>query len=214
MSGSGKNCQEYYKAVAAMNTGLYFGSYNPVHIGHLAIANWLIEFTDLDEIWFVVSPHNPLKKKSTLLADHHRLELVELAIGDDHRFRVSGIESRLPQPSYTIDTITYLREKHPGKKFSLIMGSDNLTTLYKWKNINELIRTCTIYAYPRKEVKRGAIPDLDDILAKADIRHVDAPLIEISGTFIRNAIKEGKDIRHLLAPQVWKHICNMNFYRV
>jgi len=196
-----------------MKTGLFFGSYNPVHIGHLAIANWLIEFTDLNEIWFVVSPHNPLKKKSTLLADHHRLELVERAIGDDLRFRVSDIESRLPQPSYTIDTITYLREKYPGKEFSLILGSDNLSTLHKWKNIDELIRLCTIYTYPRKVEKKGLIPALDNILAKADIRQVDAPLIEISSTFIRDAIRKGKDIRHLLAPQVWKYISDMNFYR-
>ena len=196
-----------------MKTGLFFGSFNPVHIGHMALANYFVEFTDIDQLWFVISPHNPLKKKESLLNDQMRLDMVELAINNDSRFKSCDVEFHMPKPSYTIDTITYLREMHPLKKFSLIMGNDNLSTLHKWKNIEELIKLCTIYVYPRKESKNNAGQLSQELISKADIRYVNAPLIEISGTFIRRAIKEGKDIRHLLAPQVWKYVSDMNFYR-
>ncbi|MDZ7739422.1 MAG: nicotinate (nicotinamide) nucleotide adenylyltransferase [Bacteroidales bacterium] len=196
-----------------MKTGLYFGSFNPVHIGHMAIANYIYEYSDLDEIWFVVSPHNPLKKKSSLLASHHRLRLAEIAIADDQRFRVSDIESKLPQPSYTIDTVSYLREKHPGRQFALIMGSDNLLTIHKWKNADILMEICKIYVYPRKSTSKDPSPKLKEIIQTADIEIVDAPNMEISGTFIRSAISEAKDIRHFLPPGVWQYIIDMNFYR-
>lgn len=196
-----------------MKTGLYFGSYNPVHIGHMAIANWLVEFTDLDEIWFVVSPQNPFKKKNTLLDFHHRLELVERAIGDDLRFRASDIESKMPQPSYTIDTVTWLREKHPGRDFALIMGSDNIVTIRKWKNIEQLITLCDIVVYPRKDDKRDILLNVDYIPEGTHVQWVDAPLIEISGTFIREAVAQGKDIRHLLPEKAWTYLDEMNFYR-
>ena len=195
-----------------MKTGLYFGSFNPVHIGHLAIANYIYEYSDLDEIWFVVSPHNPLKKKSSLLADHHRLRLVEIAIGNDERFRVSNIESKLPQPSYTIDTLTYLREKHPGHVFALIMGSDNLLTINKWKNASTLIDSCQIYVYPRVNRLKDPGSEVKSLIKAADISVVDAPLMDISGSFIRSAIQEDKDIRHFLPPGVWDYIRDMHFY--
>lgn len=195
-----------------MKTGLYFGSFNPIHIGHMAIANYIAEYTDLKEIWFIVSPQNPLKSKHTLLPDHHRIMLTELAIGDDPRFRVSDIETRLPRPSYTIDTLTYLREKHSSKKFCLIMGGDNLLTLHKWKNIETIIQNYPLYVYPRKEENSRIPPELEEIIFSADITLVNAPQMEISGTFIREAVKSGKDIRHFLPPGVWKYIIDMHFY--
>lgn len=195
-----------------MKTGLYFGSFNPIHIGHMAIANYIVEYTDLDDICFVVSPHNPLKKKSSLLANHHRLRLTEIACENDERFSFSDIEARLPQPSYTIDTLTYLAEKQPKKEFSLIMGKDNLLTLHKWKNPEELVKKYEIIIYPRNDDKRMPHPDLEELLKKARIRLVEAPNMEISGTFIRNAISEGKNISHFLPPGVWQYIKDMHFY--
>ncbi|MDT8400363.1 MAG: nicotinate (nicotinamide) nucleotide adenylyltransferase [Bacteroidales bacterium] len=195
-----------------MKTGLYFGSFNPVHIGHLAIANYIYEYSDLDEIWFVVSPHNPLKQKSSLLADHHRLRLAEIAIGDDERFRISDIETKLPRPSYTIDTLTHLREKYPLRQFALIMGSDNLLTINKWKNAGILLNSCRVFVYPRKNQGKEPAPDVKSMLRTADIKIVNAPEIEISGTFIRSAIKEGKNLRHFLPPGVWEYIRDMHFY--
>ena len=196
-----------------MKTGLYFGSFNPIHIGHLAIANYMVENSDLDEVWFVVSPHNPLKRKSSLLADHHRIRLAEIAIGSDERFSVSDIETRMPQPSFTIDTLTWLGEQYPSREFALIMGGDNLATLHKWKNAEELVKKYSIYVYPRRD-KKGAYPDeLEGLIKEARIEVVEAPLMEISGTTIRQSIAEGKDIRHFLPPGVWKYIDEMNFYR-
>lgn len=195
-----------------VKTGLYFGSFNPVHIGHLAIANYMVEYSDLDEIWFVVSPQNPLKTKSSLLADHHRIRLVEIALGDDQRFRISDIETKLPQPSYTIDTLAYLREKYPGREFGLIMGGDNIYTLHKWKNAMEIVKSTPLYVYPRKVEHAEHKPELEKIIAAAKVTLVEAPLIDISGTFIRNAIKEGKDIRHFMPPGVWEYAREMHFY--
>lgn len=195
-----------------MKTGLYFGSFNPVHIGHLAIANYIYEYSDLEEIWFVISPHNPLKQKSSLLADHHRLRLAEIAIGEDERFKISDIESKLPQPSFTIDTLTHLREKYPLRQFALIMGSDNLLTINKWKNAEILLRSCKIFVYPRKNKVKDPVPEVRSLLRTADIEIVNAPEIEISGTFIRSAIREGKDLRHFLPPGVWEYIRDMHFY--
>ncbi len=195
-----------------MKTGLYFGSYNPIHIGHMAIANYMVEYTGLDEIWFVVSPHNPLKKKNTLLADHHRIEMVEIAIGDDDRFRVSDIETKMPQPSYTIDTLAYLNEKYPGREFSLIMGHDNLITLHKWKNAGQLVKSCVFYVYPRNTSHTELVPELEKLISEATINDVNAPVIGISSTFIRDSIRTGKDVRHLLPHGVWKYIRDMHFY--
>jgi len=193
--------------------GLYFGSFNPVHIGHMAVAGYMKEFTDLDRIWFVVSPLNPLKKKDSLLADHHRLYLVELAIGENDSMMACDIEFRLPAPSYTIDTLTRLSEQYPHFSFVLIMGEDNLYTLHKWKNALELAGRYPMYVFPRQGVRKRKNQTLDLILSKSSITWVDAPEIEISGTFIRDGIKAGKDMSYFLHPPVWKYILDMNFYR-
>ena len=130
------------------NTGLYFGSFNPIHNGHLMIAGYIAEYSDLKEIWFVISPQNPLKEKSSLLTDYHRLALVNVAIENDMRFKSCDIEFKLPQPSYTINTLTYLQEKYPQKEFALIMGADNLENLDKWKNHEQILNIYNIYVYP------------------------------------------------------------------
>jgi nicotinate-nucleotide adenylyltransferase len=192
--------------------GLYFGSFNPVHIGHIAIAGFMTEFTGLDHVWFVVSPQNPLKKKETLLADHHRLYMAQQAIGDNDRLKASDIEFRLPVPSYTIDTLTYLKEKYPLNEFCLVMGEDNLYTLHKWKNADELIKKYPIYVYPRPHSRKPSSDHLDDILSRAKICHVKAPLMDISGTFIRDGIKNRKDMSYFLSPPVWNYIKEMHFY--
>ena len=192
--------------------GLYFGSFNPIHIGHIAIAGYMTEFTHLDEIWFVVSPHNPLKKKETLLDDYQRLHMVNLAIGNNDRMRASDIEFRLPVPSFTIDTLAWLGEKYPGNNFSLLMGEDNLYTLHKWKNAEELVSKCRIYVYPRYGVRKPSSALLETILSKADIHFVRAPHMDISGTFIRNGIKKGKNMSFYLPAPVWKYIEEMHYY--
>jgi nicotinate-nucleotide adenylyltransferase len=192
--------------------GLYFGSFNPVHIGHLAIAGYMTEFAGLDEVWFIVSPQNPLKKKETLLEDYQRLYMVQLAIDDYLRIKASNIEFNLPLPSYTIDTLTYLGEKFPGHNFCLVMGQDNLYTLQKWKNADELVQKYPIYVYPRPGTEKPQSPKLDQILEKADLHYVGAPMIEISGTFIREGIRLGKNMSYFLPPPVWKYIDEMHFY--
>ena len=196
-----------------MKTGLFFGSFNPVHIGHTAIANYFVEYAGLREVWFVVSPHNPLKERASLLAEYHRLELVRLALEDDPRFRASDIEFRLPKPSYTIDTLAYLTEKYPKREFVLIMGGDNLVTLHKWKNFEELVRRYKIVVYPRKGSDTGTLhPSLEKLIPKARISVTEAPEMEISSSFLRRAIREGKDMRFFFREPVWKYIRDMHFY--
>ncbi len=190
-----------------MKIGLFFGSFNPIHMGHLAIANYMVEFTDINQLWFVVSPHNPLKGKKTLLEDYHRLELVNLAIDDDPDLRASDIEFKMPKPSFTIDTLTYLTEKHPNREFILIIGSDQLPTFHKWKNYEMIIKNYHRFIYPRPGYDIIDLPYMDN----ATLVH--APLIEISSSFIRQAIKEGKDMRYFLPGKVWNYINEMNFYR-
>jgi nicotinate-nucleotide adenylyltransferase len=192
--------------------GLYFGSFNPVHIGHMAIAGYMTEFAGIDQVWFIVSPHNPLKKKETLLADHHRLYMVRLAIGDSDKLKASDIEFKLSVPSYTIDTLTYLKEKYPKNDFCLVMGDDNLYTLHKWKNAEELVSKYPIYVYPRPDSGKPSSLLLDQLLSKADIHQVNAPLMDISGTFIRGGIKDKKDMSYFLPAAVWKYIREMHFY--
>ena len=193
--------------------GLYFGSFNPIHIGHLAIAGYMTEYAGLNQVWFVVSPHNPLKKKETLLSDHQRFHMVNLAIGDNSKLKATDIEFKLPVPSYTIDTLTYLNEKYSKNEFVLIMGEDNLYTLHKWKNIKELINKYSLYVYPRPDSVKPSSPLLDQILSGADIHRVEAPLMDISGTFIREGTKKGKDMSYFLPPAVWKYIMEMHFYK-
>lgn len=195
-----------------METGLFFGSFNPVHIGHMAIANYIAEYSPLKEIWFVVSPHNPLKTKESLLKDRDRLYMTELAIGGDQRFRVSDVEFTLPQPSYTIDTLAWLTEKHPSRRFTLIMGEDNLTTLHKWKNAEVLVKQYPIVVYPRLFPGSKSSKRLQEILALASVQVIKAPVMEISGTFIRSAIKEGKDVSWFVPAPTWRYIREMHFY--
>lgn len=190
----------------SLKIGLYFGSFNPVHIGHMAIANYLVEYGEIDQLWFVVSPQNPHKKKDNLLNDIDRLEMMHLAIKNEHRFRVNDIEFRLPKPSFTIDTLTYLNEKFPSHRFSVIMGSDNLESLHRWKNHEQILENYEIIVYPRPGFISSGINH-------SHIRVVDAPRMEISSTFIRNAIKSGKDLRHFLPPGLWDYIDKMGFYR-
>jgi len=192
-----------------MKIGLYFGSFNPIHIGHLIIANQLVENSDLDQIWFVVTPHNPFKKKSTLLDNHHRLEMVYLATKDYDTLKESDIEFNLPQPNYTVNTLAYLTEKYPEKEFSLIMGEDNLKSFHKWKNYQVILDHHNIYVYPR--ISDGTVETQFDNHPK--IHHVEAPIMEISSTLIRNSIKAGKNIKPLLPNHVWSYLDEMNFYR-
>ncbi|MEM5538991.1 MULTISPECIES: nicotinate (nicotinamide) nucleotide adenylyltransferase [unclassified Olleya] len=192
-----------------MKIGLYFGSFNPIHIGHLIIANQLVENSDLDQIWFVVTPHNPFKKKSTLLDNHHRLEMVYLATKDYDTLKESDIEFNLPQPNYTVNTLAYLTEKYPEKEFSLIMGEDNLKSFHKWKNYQVILDHHNIYVYPR--ISDGKVETQFDKHPK--IHHIEAPIMEISSTLIRNSIKAGKNIKPLLPEHVWSYLDEMNFYR-
>jgi len=192
--------------------GLFFGSFNPIHIGHTAIAGYIKEFTDLEQIWFVVSPQNPLKKKDTLLPDRDRLYLVELAVADNDSLKPSDIEFNRPMPSYTIDTMMLLKEKYPDYNFALVMGEDNLYTLHKWKNAIELIRQFPLYIYPRPGAVRPKSADLEALLSKARLRRVKAPLMEISGTFIRDGIRRGKNMSYFLNPPVWNYIKEMHYY--
>lgn len=189
-----------------MKIGLYFGSFNPVHTGHLVIASYMAEFTDLDQVWLVVSPHNPLKQKDTLLADHHRLQMVRLAIGDYRKLKASDIEFSLPKPSYTIHTLTYLKEKHTDHEFVLIMGADNLETFTKWKNWEQILESVELYVYPRKESDGGSL------LHHPKVKVFHAPHMELSATFIRDSIRQKKDVRYMLPQSVWEYIREMHFY--
>ena len=189
-----------------MITGLYFGSFNPIHIGHLAIANFMVEFSELEQLWFVVSPQNPLKEKMSLLQDYHRLEMVRLAVEDDDRFRASDIEFKLPTPSYTIDTLTYLEELNPGREFQLVMGGDGLRTFHKWKHAKLIVEKYHRLIYPRPGT------DIDSASRLPNATLVDAPMMEISSSFIRQAIKEGKDVRHLVPARAYTYMREMHFY--
>lgn len=189
-----------------MKIGLFFGSFNPVHTGHMAIANYMVEFSDLDQVWFVVSPHNPLKKKEILIDDYARLELVEMAIEGDDRFLSCDIEFQMPKPSYTIDTLSYLSEKYPDREFVIIMGSDGLKTFHKWKSADTIIENFIRYVYPR-------LSETDkEILKHKNIKLMNAPRMEISSTFIREAIANKRDIRHLLPVSVFNEINNRGYY--
>ncbi|MFV0379187.1 MAG: nicotinate (nicotinamide) nucleotide adenylyltransferase [Mangrovibacterium sp.] len=190
-----------------MKVGLLFGSFNPIHIGHMAIANYMLEFTEIEKLWFVVSPHNPLKNKKYLLPDHHRLRMVNEAIEDDYRFQSSNIEFDLPKPSYTIDTLIYLQEKYPQHEFCLIIGSDNLDSFHKWKNYELLLKFYSILVYPRPGFQGS------EWLTRPNIKLVEAPLMEISASFIRASIAAGKDIRHFLPYKTWVYLEEMNFYK-
>jgi nicotinate-nucleotide adenylyltransferase len=189
-----------------VKVGLYFGSFNPVHIGHLAIANYIREFNDLNQIWFVVSPQNPFKDKKSLLADFHRLQMINIAIGDSPYYKASNIEFNLPKPTRTIDTLAYLFDKYPTHHFTLIMGSDNLVSFDKWKNYEEILKNYKIYVYPRPGVPETKFDN------HPSITKINAPLIEISSSFIRESIKNRKELEFFLPAKVWEYIREMHFY--
>ncbi|WP_312171130.1 nicotinate (nicotinamide) nucleotide adenylyltransferase [Chryseobacterium sp.] len=191
--------------------GLFFGSFNPIHIGHLILANYILEHTDMDELWFVVSPQNPFKEKKSLLKDHNRLDMVQLAVKNYSKMRASNVEFSLPQPSYTIDTLTYLHEKYPDYSFSLIMGEDNLQNLHKWKNADTLVKNYHIIVYPR--VFEGEKKDSEYLLQHENISFIEAPVIELSATEIRNMIKTGKNVRPMLPPEVFEYLDGSSFYK-
>lgn len=189
--------------------GLYFGTFNPIHTGHLIIANHIVEYTGLNELWMVVTPLNPFKKKKTLLEDHHRLELVRLACESYPKIKPSNIEFKLPQPNYTVHTLAHLSEKYPKHQFSILMGEDNLNSFHKWKNYEVILQNHDIYVYPRLT---DSAKD-ESLKNHPKIHRVNAPIIEISSTFIRTAIAENKNVKPLLPDAVWKYIDEMNFYK-
>ncbi|MBL7896796.1 MAG: nicotinate-nucleotide adenylyltransferase [Bacteroidia bacterium] len=190
-----------------MRIGLFFGSFNPIHVGHMALANYMVEFTDMEQVWFVISPHNPLKEKASLLNQNQRLYMVNVAIEDDARFKSSTIEFDLPQPSYTINTLVHLKEKYPQHTFSLIIGQDNLENFHKWKNYEEILKKYKLYVYPRPGAKSSELEQHPNVVL------TQAPFIDISSTFIRDAIKKKKDVRHYLPEKAWQYIDEMNLYK-
>lgn len=211
-----------------MKIGLFFGTFNPIHVGHLIIANYMANYTDLDQVWLVVSPHNPLKDKSSLLADQHRLTLVRIAIEDNSKLWASDIELSLPQPSYTVKTLAVIKEKFPSHTFSLIMGEDNLRSFPKWYNYEKILADHTIYVYPRlvtqsenqsenqneNEDKIDTSRANENVLKHPSIVYCkDVPVMQLSASFIRKSIKEGKDVRYMLSEPVFTYIDEMHFYR-
>ena len=189
-----------------MKIGLFFGSFNPIHVGHLIIASYMVDFTDLNQVWFIVSPQNPLKNKKSLLNEYERLELIRLAIDGDNRLKVSDVEFKLPIPSYTIHTLEVLKEKHPEHEFHLIMGSDSFNTLPKWKEYEQILANYPILVYlrPKEEI---------DLNINGNIQvFEDVPQMEISASFIRNAIKNKKSVKYLLPQVVFDYIDKWGFY--
>ncbi len=190
-----------------MKIGLFFGSFNPVHVGHMIIANFMATHTDLERVWLVVSPQNPLKPRETLARDYDRLHLVHLAIGDNPLLQASNIEFNLPKPSYTIDTLTYLREKYPQHHFVLIMGGDNLATLHKWKNHEVLLREYQIYVYKRPRYGDGGLG------THPNVHFFEAPLMDLSSSYVRRCIREGKSVRYLVPDAVFEYLEASHLYR-
>lgn len=198
--------------------GLFFGTFNPIHVGHLIIANYMACHTDLDEVWLVVTPQNPFKQKSSLLPDYHRLMIAQIAVEDNEKVKVSNVEFKLPKPSYTINTLVHLKENYPKINFSLLMGEDNLRSLHKWKNYELILKNHDIYVYPRvltdqeKEDLKGYRTN-PRLVNHPRIIKVDAPVMKLSASFIRKSIKEGLSVKYLLTENVLKYIDEMHFYK-
>jgi nicotinate-nucleotide adenylyltransferase len=200
-----------------MKIGLYFGTYNPIHVGHLIIANHMVDYTDLDQVWLVVTPQNPLKNKASLLEDYHRLAIVRIATEDNNKLKASDIEFSLPRPSFTSETLIYIKEKHPEHDFSIIMGEDNIRTFHKWKNHEEIIKNYPIFVYPRALTKQEQALEENVLINNGYEKHpnvsfCDAPIMKVSSSFIRKAIKDKKDVQYLLTEPVFKYISEMHFY--
>lgn len=199
-----------------MKIGLYFGTFNPIHVGHLIIANHMVDYTSLDEVWLVVTPQNPLKNKTSLLADYHRLATVRIAVENNSKLKACNIEFDLPKPSYTVNTLAYLKEKHPDHTFSLIMGEDNLRTFHKWKNYQQILENYSIYSYPRvlTEQEKENQNSISNNLFKShpNVTIINAPIMTVSASFIRDAIKNKKDVQYLLTESVYQYVTEMHFY--
>ncbi len=198
--------------------GLYFGTFNPIHVGHLIIANHMADHTDIDEVWLVVTPQNPFKQKSSLLPDYQRLNLSRIAVEDNPKVRVSDVEFKLTKPSYTINTLAHLHEAHPDVDFSLIMGEDNLRSLHKWKNVDQILERHSIFVYPRvltiqekEDLKSHRTNAL--LTNHPHIKKIDAPVMKLSASFIRQSIKDGHDVRYLLTEPVFNYVTEMHFYK-
>ncbi|WKW46069.1 nicotinate (nicotinamide) nucleotide adenylyltransferase [Myroides sp. JBRI-B21084] len=192
-----------------MKIGLYFGTFNPIHVGHLIIANHLAENSDLDQVWMVVTPHNPLKNKAGLLPDYHRLHMVHLATQGYEHIVPSDIEFKLPQPNYTVNTLAHLQEKYPNHTFSLIMGEDNLKSLQKWKNYEVILNNYKLYVYPRI----SSTQETNSPITHPNIVKINAPIVELSSTFIRQSIKNQKNVKPMLDTKVWEYIDHNLFYK-
>jgi nicotinate-nucleotide adenylyltransferase len=190
-----------------MKIGLLFGSFNPIHTGHLIIANIMATSTDLQKVWLVVSPQNPFKAAKGLLHEFDRFDMVKAAVADNYKLEASDVEFQLPKPNYTIHTLTHLTEKHPNDEFKIILGEDNLTNFEKWKNYEEILRHYGLYVYPRPHVTESGLKQHPQVTL------IDAPLLDISATFIRNCIKNNKSIRYLVPERVEQMIYNKQFYR-
>ncbi len=192
-----------------MKIGLFFGTFNPIHVGHLIIANHLAENSDLDAVWFVVTPLNPHKKKKSLLADNHRLAMVHIAVEDYPKLQASDIEFKLSQPNYTVNTLAHLEEKFPDHSFCLLIGEDNLKSFHKWKNYEVILENYGLYVYPR--IADGKVQM--QFKVHPSIHRIEAPIVQVSATTIRKAIKEKKEIRPMLPCKVWTYLDEMNFYK-
>lgn len=190
-----------------MKIGLFFGSFNPIHIGHLIIADYFAENTDVQQVWFIISPQNPFKEKKSLLDEKKRLYMVNIAVEENPKFLSSNVEFHLPQPSYTIDTLTYLQEKYPQHTFVLLMGSDNLQNFHKWKNFEIILKNFSLYVYKRRG--NEGIPE--NLIGNISL--FDVPLLDISSTFIRTMIHEKKSVRYLLPSPVWIYLSEMRLYQ-
>lgn len=193
-----------------MKVGLFFGSFNPIHTGHLIVGNVVRQQANLDQVWYVVSPQNPFKKQKNLLNEIDRLRMVELAVEDNFDLRSCNAEFSMPKPSYTVNTLAYLGERYPQHEFSLIAGSDNLTHLHRWKNVDEILKHTSVLVYPRPNVAEEKIRD--EIKNHRNIRRVDAPLLNISATYIRRSVQKGLSVKYLVPDQVAEYIQSRKLY--
>lgn len=195
-----------------MKIGLFFGSFNPIHTGHMIIANIMAETTDLKKVWFIVTPQNPLKPSKGLLHDFDRYDMVRAAVYDNYKLEVSDVEFHLPKPNYTIHTLVHLSEKHPDKAFKVIIGEDNLDTFTRWKNYERIVEDYGLYVYPRLARTAGQVTN-PELKHHPNVKLVEAPMIDISATFIRNCIRKGQSVRYLVPDPVEEIIRTKNFYR-